>query len=168
MMLSMNHVGKVEESLDQTVIPIFRAFAGIRLGMTILFLVVNGNLQDVSVFSRIMAAVDALLLIAYLSPSPLRAQLGRYYLPIGLLWASFVPIVIQGFGLWTYFQDINTQAILDMRFLNLEAIVSETVIDWVLLATVGQMLIALMAPLVILAWRYSLRAVLFFQSQPLC
>jgi signal transduction histidine kinase len=152
----------IGDSLDRTTLVIFRAFGGIRLAIAILLFVVQSNTQDDIGVGRALAIADALLLIAYLSLPVMRHRLGQLYLPLGLAYASIVPILVQGFAIWNEFQDFNAQEVLGARFLDLEALASETVIDWILLATVGQMLIALMAPLIIIAWRYRLRHVIGF------
>lgn len=159
---SMHAVNSLDESVDQTLLVIFRAFASIRLAVAILLFFLQGDLREEFSVARGMAIADALLLLIYLSVPILKHQLGRFYLPIGLLWSALMPILIQGFTIYVEIQDIDAEGVLGGRFLDVQTIVSESLIDWALLATVGQILIALMAPLIIIAWRYPLRQVIAF------
>jgi signal transduction histidine kinase len=168
MMLNMRNIDNtyglsvLDVSLDQTVLAVFRAFAGIRLAIAMLLFVLQSTAQDELDFGRVVAIADAFVLLVYLGLPLVRGVLGRFYLPIGLGWASIIPILVQGFSIWREFHDIQTQQVSRVGLLDLETIVSETVIDWVLLAIVGQMFIALMAPLIIVAWRYRLQPVFAF------
>ena len=149
--------------LEPGVIPVFRAFTWLRatimflpviLGLTIaLIITLTGVAEfDLSQFpadseenfyriNRILEVSALILLLLYLYWPRLPEKLGRLYLPIAIFIATFEPILSQNLLI----------AFAENRF------VDTTVVGgaWALLPI-------LFAPLVLVAWQYSLRYVILF------
>ncbi|MCB9135184.1 MAG: sensor histidine kinase [Anaerolineales bacterium] len=151
--------------LEPGLIPVFRAFTWIRVVVMLLPLFIAiivafiisrtgvampdtdtsafANSSDESFFriNRILAMGSLLLLLVYLYWPRLPEQLGRFYLPLAIFIASFEPILSQNLLI----------AFTENRFANITVIGGA----WALLPI-------LFAPLVLVAWQYSLRYVVLF------
>ncbi|MFN2271431.1 MAG: sensor histidine kinase [Anaerolineae bacterium] len=130
------------ETREPSVLPVFRLFALLWLG---LFLLGGGILLVSEAFSRsalvfyLAGIANAILLLGYLLWPPLQRYLGTKYLPVGIIIASIGPIVIN-------------------HLVSLLQIHSETksLLDtWPLTAI-------LFVPLVIVAWQHPLRDMILF------
>ncbi|GAB4577816.1 MAG: hypothetical protein Fur0022_05480 [Anaerolineales bacterium] len=149
--------------LEPGVIPVFRAFTWIRAAIMVLpftlaaiialIITLTGAVDfDPSQFpaegedgffefNRVLEVTALILLLAYLYWPRLPEKLGRFYLPIAIFIATFEPILSQNLLI----------AFANNRFVDSAAIGGA----WALLPI-------LFAPLVLVAWQYSLRYVVLF------
>jgi signal transduction histidine kinase len=132
-------------------VSLFRLFILIRLIFSI-FMLLNlvGHTDLVAVqASAVAGAAESLLLVGYLSWPWLEKQLGRLYLPLGLLVATLAPwlenqLAVNGFqhGLELGFQNPPTALPLyGILFLTMQI----------------QLLFVLFIPVILISWRYSLK-----------
>jgi signal transduction histidine kinase len=148
--------------LEPGVIPVFRAFTWIRLGMLmlpILFAIIFAIFGIFGVFNfgprnldassdvwffqaqRSIEFISIVVLLIYLYWPRLPEIFGRFYLPIAILIATLEPILTQNF---------------------LITFVSDRLIDSEVIGGAWALLPILFAPLVLVAWQYNFRAVLLF------
>ena len=131
------------ETREPSVLPVFRLFALLWLG---LFLLGGGILLVSEAFSRsalvfyLAGIANAILLLGYLLWPPLQRYLGTKYLPIGIIIASAGPIVINHLVSLLQIHSTETKSLLDA---------------WPLTAI-------LFVPLVIVAWQHPLRDMILF------
>ncbi|MBN1976475.1 MAG: sensor histidine kinase [Anaerolineae bacterium] len=131
------------ETREPSVLPVFRLFALLWLG---LFLLGGGILLVSEAFSHsalvfyLAGIANALLLLGYLLWPPLQRYLGTKYLPIGIVIASAGPIVINHLVSLLQIHSIEAKSLLD---------------TWPLTAI-------LFVPLVIVAWQHPLRNMILF------
>jgi signal transduction histidine kinase len=131
--------------LEPGVISIFRLFTGVRLVVVALAIVfqwfgagrAHGESYEVLLFS----IVEIALLFVYLSLPGLQRSLKGLYLPIGVVWAAAGPILLSFVGL---------------------QLAGNLVTDAFMRLVLWQLIPVLFIPLVIVAWQYTLRAVLLF------
>jgi signal transduction histidine kinase len=131
------------ETRDPGVLPVFRLFALLWLG---LFLLGGGILLVSEAFSPgalafyLAGIANAILLLGYLLWRPLQRHLGTKYLPIGVIIASAGPIIINHL----------------VSLLQIHPAEAESPLDTWPLAAI------LFVPLVIVAWQHPLRDMVLF------
>jgi signal transduction histidine kinase len=131
------------ESREPSVLPIFRLFAILWLGLFLLgggVLLVSEAFSPSALVFYLAGIVNAILLLGYLLWPPLQRHLGTKYLPIGVIIASAGPIVINHLVSILQIHPTETKSLLD---------------TWPLTAI-------LFVPLVIVAWQHPLRDVIVY------
>ncbi|MBN1535814.1 MAG: sensor histidine kinase [Anaerolineales bacterium] len=130
-------------ALEPGILKIFRFFLLIQL----LLIMVNvtahsrrGILTDCPWCAVIFGCANIVLLLGYISFNKLQKYLGRFYLPIALVYAAVFSIVIQNF-------------FLEIRFSPFDGSSEETA--W-------QLFLFLFIPLVLISWQYDLKAVIAY------
>jgi signal transduction histidine kinase len=131
------------DTIEPGLLHIFRIFVGIRL----LLILIGLRLQALVPAPRAriylsFLLIEAAILLIYLSWSWLRAQLGRAYLPIAIVFASGSPIFEQAIAMV-------------LRHNNILQGDSATGGVWGLV-------ILLLVPLILVSWQYNLRAVIAY------
>ncbi len=129
--------------LEPGLLSIFRLFLIIQLGLIVLNVLIHMHLGNLGLegcpFCIIaVGAAGILLLIGYLSWPGLQERLGRYYLPIALFLAVFIPLIVQNELIGSF---RNPQ-----QFSSDES-------AW-------QIFLSLFFPLVLVAWQYNFREVI--------
>jgi signal transduction histidine kinase len=122
---------------------IFRQFLGIQLGVIAVNVLVHihlGHLSGCPFCIIAVAAVGILLLCGYLSWPRLATRLGRFYLPFALVFAIFISLLIQNELIQSF---IDPQEFFDEGW------------EW-------QFFLFLFFPLILTAWQYNFKAVLFY------
>jgi signal transduction histidine kinase len=145
----MESVSPSPSRIEPGLLPVFRLFTALRLGLVLLALVAGALIRrpEVQLPSLYfgMAVIEAALLLVYISLPGLEKRLGGWYLPLALLWATLLPILEQSVGLYTA---ISQDAFGPRQEL--------------LVLSSWQLLPVLFVPLILIAWQYSLRWVVLF------
>lgn len=131
------------ETREPGVLPVFRLFAVLWLGLFLLgggILLVSEAFSPSALVFYLAGIVNAILLLGYLLWPPLQRYLGTKYLPIGVIIASVGPIVINHLVSLLQIHPAATQSPFD---------------TWPLAAI-------LFVPLVIVAWQHPLRDMTLF------
>ncbi|MFZ6028444.1 MAG: sensor histidine kinase [Chloroflexota bacterium] len=129
--------------LEAGLLSIFRLFLGIQLGLIVLNVLLHIHLGQVVGCPFCIVAVAAAgvsLLVGYLSWPLLQERLGRFYLPLALALSIFLSLLVQNELL---------QSFLDRPGLNSDE-------------NAWQIFLFLFFPLVLIAWQYNFRTVVFY------
>lgn len=128
---------------ESGLLSVFRLFVGIRLFFGVFFtflaLFIRSPHGLHTPFSGLMTIVETALLLVYLSWPWLHERLGKYYVPIALLWATLLPI-LENFILF------------DHQVIGDAALIQAFAGQW-------QLIILLLVPLILVSWQYSFRIV---------
>jgi signal transduction histidine kinase len=131
------------ESREPGVLPVFRLFALLWLGLFLLgggILLVSKAFSPSALVFYLAGIANAILLLGYLLWPPLQRHLGTKYLPIGIIIASVGPIITNHLISLQEVHPAETKSLLDA---------------WPLTAI-------LFVPLVIVAWQHPLRDMVLF------
>ncbi|MBE0699889.1 MAG: sensor histidine kinase [Anaerolineaceae bacterium] len=132
-------------AIENGVLLTFRLFTGVRLALNVIGVVIplfGHGWGQVNIYGLIAFSIlDPALLFLYLSLPVLRRFLKGFYLPLGIVWATAGPIIVQHIG-----------------FVIANGMVSEIAMRLV----AWQMIPVLFIPLVMVGWQYSMREVVLF------
>lgn len=131
-------------AIEPGLLPIFRLIVALQIGQSLISLAL-ATLGTSAYDGQPVALTWQVLLLGYLTWSTLPRTLGRAYLPIALAFGSVIPILER--VLFLYFQP--QRAVL--QFIPADIVL----LYW-------RLFVMLLAPLVLIAWQYSLRWVVFF------
>jgi signal transduction histidine kinase len=136
-----------KSSLENQLLTIFRALAVIRLCIAIVFLILPrpeiANLR----WSQSVTIVEVSLLLIYLAIPGLSKGLGRFYLPIAIVWATIIPLLVQNLTLYWEFERLSRTALSHPPFLVLE--------NALIISSINQTILVLIVPLIVVSWAYS-------------
>jgi len=142
-MQNTHNVGVSSTAIEPGLLRLFRWFVAIRLGLLLFLLLAAQNPDpDDALFVPQAGVVILGFLLIYLYAIPLQNRLGRWYLPIALWVATLGPIIENV---------VNVNARLDAG-----ASANEAIADYWLY------FFYLFVPLIIIAWQYRYRWVVFF------
>lgn len=144
----MTHTNTLEPGL----LPVFRLFAGLRLGLLVLAVVSRsiwlgaGHAQLVPAkygdYFAMYDLAEAGLLVIYLWWPLGQRRLGRWFLPVGLLLAGIGPIV----GHYLALSRLSPDDLIEMR----------------VLLGAWQLIPVLFVPLILIGWQYNFRWVIYY------
>ena len=139
-------------TFEPGLLSVFRLLAGLRLGLLVLAVASRsiwlgaGNAQLVSAkygdYFAIFDLVEATLLVVYLWWPAGQRRLGRWFLPVGLLLACIGPMV----GHYLALTRLSPDDLIEMRAL----------------LGAWQLIPILFVPLILIAWQYSFRWVIYY------
>jgi signal transduction histidine kinase len=139
-----------QPTIQPGVIQNFRTFSGVRFMLVLLGLVFgilagpSAPPVDRNHIPRLLLVVllDPLLLVLYLSCKPLMRRLRGGYLPLGIAWATLMPLLEQHVA-YSFYANNRIQ-------------------ENAVLLSAWQLVPILFIPLVVIAWQYSFRQVILF------
>lgn len=148
-MLVHDETGEIDlkTPMEARLLAIFRALALIRLLISLLFLALPGEQLDALTWMRLIPVFEAAFLLAYLSLPPLKARLGRTYLPIAIVWATVMPLLVQNLSLLSALDLLTFDLNGVPQFMALE--------NTFILGIINQSVLVLLVPLIVVGWAYS-------------
>lgn len=131
--------------IEPGILPVFRLFTGLRLGLTVLLVavqfIINPTETPTVTLLVVLSLLDPALLFTYLSYPVLQEKLKGFYLPIAVVWAAAGPILSQQMSIQLSLGSIpeNRVPLLGLQLIPI-----------------------LFIPLIVVGWQYSFRAVVAF------